>query len=218
LRRDLTVALLWGAPIALAFGLVGAVGASLLSMAIAAIGAWFGGWVDGLVQRITEVNMILPVLPIAITVYLVYGKSVWLILGMMVLLSIFGSSIKNYRAVFLQVKSSQYIDAARAYGASDWRIVFRYLLPRIAPVLVPQLVIMVPGFVFLEATLAYLGVSDIYLPTWGRMINDALTNNVFQGHYYWVLEPVALLVLTGLAFALLGYALDRLLNPRLRSM
>jgi peptide/nickel transport system permease protein len=215
-RRDLMVAMLWGAPVALAFGLLGAVFTSLLTMAISATGVWYGGWVDNLIQRITEIDMILPALPLAITVYLVYAKSVWLILGVMVLLSIFGMSIKNYRAIFLQVKESAYIEAARVYGASNRRIILRYLMPRILPVLIPQLVTLIPGYVFLEATLAYLGVSDIYLPTWGKVINDALTHSVFQGHYYWILEPVTLLMLTGLAFALVGFALDRILNPRLR--
>jgi peptide/nickel transport system permease protein len=215
-RRDLMVAMLWGAPVALAFGLLGAVFTSLLTMAIAATGVWYGGWVDNVIQRITEIDMILPALPLAITIYLVYAKSVWLILGVMVLLSIFGMSLKNYRAIFLQVKESAYIEAARIYGASNRRIILRYLVPRIMPLLIPQLVILIPGYVFLEATLAYLGVSDVYLPTWGKVINDALTHSVFEGYYYWILEPVALLMLTGLAFAMVGFALDRILNPRLR--
>lgn len=215
-RRDLMVAMLWGAPVALAFGLLGAVFTSFLTMAIAATGVWHGGWLDNLIQRTTEVDMILPALPLAMTIYLVYAKSVWLILGVMVLLSIFGMSLKNYRAIFLQVKESAYIEAARVYGASNRRIILRYLVPRIMPVLIPQLVILIPGYVFLEATLAYLGVSDVYLPTWGKVINDALTHSVFEGHYYWILEPIALLMLTGLAFAMVGFALDRILNPRLR--
>ena len=215
-RRDLMVALLWGAPVALAFGLLGAVFTSLLTMTIAATGVWYGGWVDALIQRITEVDMILPALPLAMTVYLVYAKSIWLILGVMVLLSIFGMSLKNYRAMFLQVKDAAYIEAARVYGANNRRIILRYLLPRMMPVLIPQLVTLIPGYVFLEATLAYLGVSDVYLPTWGKVINDALTHSVFEGYYYWILEPLALLMLTGLAFAMVGFALDRILNPRLR--
>ncbi len=217
-RRDLMVAMLWGAPVALVFGLLGAVCTSLATMAIAGVGVWFGGWVDNLVQSVSQVNMVLPALPIAITVYLIYAKSVWVILGVMVLLSIFGSALKNYRAMFLQVKESPYVEAARAYGASNSRIVVRYLVPRIMPVLIPQLVFLIPGYVFLEATLAFLGVSDVYLPTWGKVINDALTNNVFQGHYYWVLEPISLLMLTGLAFAMVGFSLDRIFNPRLREM
>jgi peptide/nickel transport system permease protein len=210
------VALLWGTPVALAFGFLGAVATSILSMVIAGIGSWFDGWVDSLIQRFTEVNMILPSLPIAITIFYLYSKSIWVILGVLVLLSIFGSAIKTYRAAFLQVKELPYIEAAKAYGASNWRIIRYYLVPRIIPLLIPQLVIMVPSYVFFEATLAYLNVSDPILPTWGKVVYDALTRGAFQGYYYWVLEPVALMILTGLAFAVVGFALDSILNPRLR--
>ena len=82
--------------------------------------------------------------------------------------------------------------------------------------LTPQLVILIPGCVFLEATLAFLGLSDVYLPTWGRVINNALTHNVCKGHYYWALEFIALLMLIGVAFARVGFALDSIFNPRLR--
>jgi len=218
LRRDLSVALLWGMPVALAFGFVGALATSILSMIIAALGSWFGGWIDGLIQRLTELNMILPVLPMAITIYYLYSKSVWVILGVIVLLSIFGSSIKNYRAAFLQVKELPYIEAAKAYGASNWRLISQYMVPRIIPLLIPQLVILIPSYVFFEATLAYLNVSDPTLPTWGKVIYDALTRGAFQGHYFWVLEPVALMVISGLAFAVVGFALDSILNPRLRKI
>jgi peptide/nickel transport system permease protein len=209
------VALLWGTPVALAFGLLGAVVTSLLAMLIATVGVWYGGWLDELIQRITEVNMILPTLPIAIMVFILYSKSIWAILGVIILLSIFGNSIKNYRAALLQMKEAAYIEGAKAYGASNGRIIRRYLVPRIVPVLMPQLVMMVPAFVFYEATLAFLGVSDPQLPTWGKLIYDAITNGALQGHYYWILQPIALLMVTGLAFALLGFALERIVNPRL---
>jgi len=217
-RRDLSIALLWGAPVALAFGLFGAVGTSLIAMAISALGVWYGGWVDNLIQRITEVNIMLPTLPIAIMIFIMYSRSIWTVLLVIVLLNIFGSAIKNYRAAFLQVKESAYIEGAIAYGAKGGRIITRYMIPRILPVLLPQLVIMVPGFVFYEATLAYLGLSDPHLPTWGKVAHDALTNGAYLGHYYWILEPIGLLLATGLAFALLGFALDRVINPRLREM
>ncbi|MGD8794625.1 MAG: ABC transporter permease subunit, partial [Anaerolineae bacterium] len=138
LRRDLMVALLWGTPIALAFGLLAAVGTTITTMSIAAIGTWFGGWVDEAIQRVTEVNLILPLLPILIMVGTFYSKSIWVMLGCIIVLSIFGAGIKTYRAVFLQVKESPYIEAARAYGAGSGRIIFRYLVPRIVPLLVPQ--------------------------------------------------------------------------------
>ncbi|PIZ26433.1 MAG: ABC transporter permease, partial [Chloroflexi bacterium CG_4_10_14_0_8_um_filter_57_5] len=219
LRRDLMVGLLYGAPIALAFGLLAALGTSLLTMIIAAVGTWYGSWVDELIQRITEVNMVLPFLAILIMVGTFYSRSIWTILGVTILLSIFSGAIKSYRAIFLQVKESAYIEAARAYGASDARVIFSYLIPRMIPLLIPGLVSAVPAFVFLEASLAVLGLGDPSLPTWGKIINDAwLSSALYRGYYYWILEPAILLMITGLGFAMLGFALDRVFNPRLRGL
>lgn len=217
-RRDLWLGLLWGAPAALGVGLGGAVITSVASMLLAAVGAWYGGWVDSFVQRLAEVNLTLPMLPIGIMVYFLLSKNIWVILLVIVVFTVFGAPLKTYRAAFLQVKELPYIEAAQAYGAGNGRIIRSYLLPRILPVLVPQLVALVPGFIFLEATLAMLGVSDLYLPTWGKIMYDAMINGALRGYYYWVLEPLVLLMLTGVAFALVGLALDRILNPRLRAV
>lgn len=218
-RRDIMVALLWGAPVALAFGLLAAVGSSLATMVLAAFGVWFGGLVDSSIRRINEIVMILPLLPILIMVGMFYSRSIWTMLGVTILLGIFGSSILSYRSMFLQVKASGYIDAARAYGASNFRIIFRYLIPKVIPVLIPGFVTQIPSYVFLEATLAVLGLGDPYLPTWGKLLNDAYSQGaLFTGHYYWVLEPAVLLVITGLGFAMVGFALDRIFNPRLRGL
>lgn len=218
-RRDITVALLWGTPIALVFGLLAAVGSTVSTLIIAAIGVWFGGRVDAVIQRITEVNAILPVLSILILVGTFYSRSIWVILGVVIALGVFSIGIKFYRAIFLQVKESPYIEAARAYGAGDMRIVFRYMIPKALPVLIPGFVTLIPSFVFLEASLAVLGLGDPVLPTWGKVLNDANQNGaLYLGYYYWVLEPAVLLMLTGLGFALVGFALDRIFNPRLRGL
>ena len=163
-RRDITIALLWGTPVALSFGLLAAVGSSLITMMLAAAAVWFGGWVDAVIRRINEIVMILPLLPILIMVGLFYSRSIWAILGVVILLGIFGSSILSYRSMFLQVKQSGYIEAARAYGASSGRIIFRYMIPKVIPVLIPGFVTQVPSYVFLEATLAVLNLGDPLLP------------------------------------------------------
>jgi len=218
-RRDLMVALLWGTPVALAFGFLAAVGSTLTTLLIAAIGVWFGRWVDAAIQRVTEVNAILPVLPILIMIGIFYSRSLWVMLGAIILLSIFSLGIKTYRSILLQVKESPYIEAARTYGTGNFRIIFRYMIPRIIPVLIPQFVTLIPSFVFLEAGLAVLGLGDPVLPTWGKVVNDAYANGaLYKGYYYWVLAPSFLLMLTGAGFALVGFALDRVFNPRLRTL
>ena len=219
LRRDLLLALLWGTPVALAFGLIAAVATSVLTMIIAAAGTWYGGWVDSLIQRITEINMMLPVLPILIMVGVFYSRSLWVILGVVIVLSIFSASIKSYRSIFMQEREAGYIQAAKSYGAGNGRIIFLYLIPRIIPIHIPSLVVLIPSFVFLEASLAVLGLGDPLMPTWGKIIDDARTNGaLYKGLYYWVLEPSFMLMLTGFSFAMLGFALDRIFNPRLRGM
>ncbi|WP_416140408.1 ABC transporter permease [Halomonas sp. HK25] len=218
-RRELSLALLWGTPVALAFGLIAAVGTTLTTLVIAAVGVWYRGWVDAVIQRLTEVNMILPVLPILVMVGTLYSTSIWLMLGVVVLLGIFSAGIKTYRAMLLPIREAPYIEAALAYGASDMRIVWRYMLPRILPVLIPTFVTLIPTFVFLEASLAVLGLGDPELPTWGKVLNDAQSQSaLYNGYVYWVVAPAILLMLTGLGFAMLGFALDRVFNPRLRSL
>jgi len=218
-RRDLMVALLWGAPIALVFGVLAAVGTTLITFVLSAVGTWLGGKTDRAFQWLTQVNLIIPLLPVLIMVGYLYDRSIWTMLGLVIALNIFGSAMLTNRAMFLQAKESPYIEAAQAYGATNSRIIFRYLMPRIAPTLLPQFVLIVPTFVFLEATLAVLGLGDPVLPTWGKVLDGAFVNGaLLKGYYYWFLEPAILLMLLGIGFSLIGYSLDRIFNPRLRTM
>ena len=218
-RRDLLLPLLWGAPIGLAFGVLAAVGAQMSTFVLAGIGTWFGGKLERVFVWITQVNVILPVLPILIMISHLYQPRIWTILGLVIAMNVFSASMLSYRAMFLQLKESPYFEAAQAYGAGNFRIIFRYLLPRIAPTLLPQFVMIVPVFVFLEATLAVLNLGDPYLPTWGKMINDArIQGALYHGHYYWIVLPSILLMGVGFGFALVGYSLDRIFNPRLRDI
>jgi len=219
LRRPISIAIMWGTPIALSFGVTAAVTIGLIQMIIAAISAWFGGRVDDLIQRITEVNLILPFFPILLMISTFYKFSIWILLLVVIALSMFGAGVKSYRALFLQLKEFPYVEAALSYGASNMRIVFRYLIPKILPLIIPGMVLSVADFVFLEAALAVLGLGDPDAPTWGKVINDALRDGaLFKGYYYWVLEPASLLVLTAISFALIGFTLEKIFNPRLREM
>jgi peptide/nickel transport system permease protein len=218
-RRDLMVALLWGAPVALIFGVAAAVGTALATFALSATGTWLGGKVDTAFQWLTQVNLIIPLLPILVMVGYLYDRSIWTMLGLVIALNIFGASMLTNRAMFLQAKEAPYIEAAQAYGAGNSRIIFRYLMPRIAPTLLPQFVLVVPSFVFLEATLAVLGLGDPILPTWGKVLDGAVADGaLLKGYYYWFLEPALLLMLLGIGFSLIGYSLDRIFNPRLRTV
>jgi peptide/nickel transport system permease protein len=217
LRRDLAVPLLWGMPVALIFGLLGALAITIGSAVVGAAAAWYSGWVDSLLQTVSGAIIILPVLAIAILFYAYFQVSIWLILTMVILLSIFGTPAKTFRAAFLQAKEAPYVEAAKAYGASNWRILWHYLIPRVRPVMLPQLIALIPSFVFLEATFAIFNVSETTYPTWGLVIQTALKYGASYGSHFWVLQPIALLLLTGVAFGMSSAAIDKILNPRLRT-
>ena len=219
LRRDIGIALLWGTPIALLFGVSAAVSIALIQMTIGAVSAWFRGVVDTFMQRIVEVFLVLPFLPVLIMVSTLYKVNIWVILLIVIALSSFGPGVKNYRALFLQLRESPYIEAARSYGAGNLRILLLHLIPRVLPTMIPSVVLSAADFVFLEAALAILGIGDPITPTWGKVIEDAFyAGALFKGQYYWVLLPSALLAATSVSFALIGFTLDKIFNPRLREM
>jgi len=219
MRRDLMVALQWGIPVALAFGLLAAVGTQVSTFVLAAIGVWHGKWVDGAFRWITQVNIIMPILPLLLMIGMFFSRSIWVILGVIILLSVFSASYFVLRAMFLQIKESGYIEAARAYGAGNSRIILRYMMPKVLPVLLPQFVTIIPTFVFIEATVSLLGLGDLHLPTLGKVMNDAHANAaLFTGHSYWMVQPGVLLLVMGIGFAMVGYTLDRIMNPRLREI
>ncbi|MET1160377.1 MAG: ABC transporter permease [Thermoprotei archaeon] len=216
-RRDLWIGIMWGAPLALSFGVLASVLTAFLQMIIAATAAWYGGIVDHLISRINEIVMVIPFLPLLIMISYFYKFSIWTLLIVVVALSAFGGGIKTYRAMFLQVKEMPYIEAARAYGASNARIILRYMVPRVLPTIIPAIVLSVPSFVFLEAALAILGVGDPQAITWGKILDEAYTGGaLYWGLYHWILAPSVCLMTISIGFALMGFTLDRIFNPRLR--
>jgi peptide/nickel transport system permease protein len=84
------------------------------------------------------------------------------------------------------------------------------------PTIIPQTVMLIPSFIFLEATLAIFNISDVRYPTWGRMIYSGLRYGALFGSEFWVLQPIVLMLSTGLAFVLISFALNHILTPHLK--
>lgn len=216
-RRDLLVGLLWGAPVALAFGSVAAIVIVVLQTVLGALATWYGGWWDEIIQRGADVLLIIPLLPILLLIAIIYSPSIWLTLAVLVALGFVGSTTKVARSIVLQVKEEAYIEAAVSYGASRSRILFRHILPRLLPYTFALIALSVPAFIFLEASLSFLGLGDPLLPTWGSILGQAYTANAaFHNFWWWIAFPAMGIVFATVAFSLLGYSFDKVLNPRLR--
>jgi peptide/nickel transport system permease protein len=214
--RDLAQGLLFGLPVALFIGLA----VSTLSTAIGAVlgilSGYAGGRTDLMIQRLADVVANVPVLPLLIFLLFVVGSNLGLIIFILVAFSWPGLTIL-VRSMVLQMRASQLIEAIQSLGASRKRIMFRHILPQVAPYVLAQLIFTAPSAILAEAGLSFLGLGDPSIPTWGQILEHGFrTGGVYVGYWWWVVPPGLLIVLTALTFMLLALGLEPVVNPRLR--
>ncbi|MCE4598681.1 MAG: ABC transporter permease [Desulfurococcales archaeon] len=221
--RDLALGIFYGFPVAVVIGLFAAVSSVLIGLVIGVISGYYGGLIDEIIQRIIDILANIPLLPILILVGVAiqenpnYGpwSKLFIIIGFLVILGWGGLAI-IVRSMTLSIKAEPYIEAARAIGASNRRIIFRHIIPQIIPYAMASLVFSVPGAIIIEAGLSVLGIEH-GLPTWGKILADAQANRgVAYTMWWWILPPGLMLAITSLAFVLLGLAIETIVEPRLR--
>ena len=169
-------------------------------------------------MRANDVVYALPALPILILLAVTVGKSIFLIVGYLI---IFGwvAIAKVSRSMALQIKNLQYIEAAQLMGQSSTRIIFKHILPQLLPYAFAIIAISVPAAIITEAGLSFLGLGDPTLPTWGQILHDAhVSGAAARGLWWWIVPPGVMIAITGLAFVLIGTALDSIVNPKMRKI
>jgi peptide/nickel transport system permease protein len=194
--------------------------ASLISMVVgSAIGIWAGyrsGYSDIVLMRFTDVFLVLPWLALAIVLAAVFGQNMWVIILIIGLTSWAGTS-RLVRAQVLSVKERTYIERSRALGGSDWHVVSRHVLPNVMPVIFANTILTIAIAILSESALAFLGLGDPLRPSWGTTIEEAFNNGALTlGKWSWLMAPSLCIVLVVLAFTMVGFAMDEILNPRIR--
>src|SRR5688500_17207080 len=126
---------------------------------------------------------------------------------------------KISRSLARQIKNLQYIEAARLMALSDTKIIFRHIIPQLLPLTFASIAIAVPGAILGEAAVSFLGLGDPAVPTWGQILHEANSAGAAsRGLWWWIVPPGLMIAITGLAFVLIGNALDAIVNPRSRRM
>jgi peptide/nickel transport system permease protein len=213
-RRDLAIGILWGTPVALFVGLTVAVATSLIAMMYGITAGYKGGRVDEVMMRINDFFISLPVLILLILISVRYGLNIFLIVVLLILFGWAGGA-RLARSLSLQIKTFQYVEASKMMGESDIKIIFRHVVPQLIPLIFATIAYSVPGAILAEAGLSLLGLSDLTIPSWGRILNEAnAASAATLGLWWWVIPPVIMIGLTGLSFALIGYTLEHIYNPR----
>ena len=216
-RRDLGVGILWGAPVALGIGLSVSIFGTIIGLVAGVVSGFYGGtWKDESIQRVTDFMLLLPALPMLILVSLVFRIDLWQLVLWLTLFGWMGVA-KISRAMALQIREEQYVEAARSIGESDKWIILRHVAPQILTYALAVIALSVPSVIFTEAVLSFLGLGDPGLVTWGRILHDAQLNGAaVSGYWWWVMTPGFFIALTALGFGLLGNALDKVLQPKMR--
>ena len=218
LRRDLAVGILWGAPMALFIGFTVAIASVLKGLTYGVFAGYKGNRTDEGLMRISDVFYSLPALPILIILSVTVGRSIFLIAGFLVIFGWVGMA-KVSRSIALQLKNMQYVEAAKLMGQSDTKIILRHIIPQLLPLTFASIAIAVPGAILGEAALSFLGLGDPSIPTWGQILRDANSAGAAsRGLWWWIVPPGMMIAITGLAFVLIGNALDTIMNPRSRRM
>ncbi len=222
LGRDVMSRTLYGTRVALAVGIIGTLIATVIGTAMGLISGFYRGTVDTLVSRLTDVVLSFPVLVFglglssACAVKGCLGGTVKPGLGVIFLIiAIFSWTyiMRIVRGLVLSLREKEFVEASRSLGASNRRIMFREILPNLAAPVIVYASLLIPQNILLEAALSYLGVG-IRPPTasWGQMIADATP--IFNEAWWYMTFPGIALLLTVLAFNLVGDGLQDALNPR----
>ena len=211
LGRDVMVRIAYGARISLFAGVV----ASLVSVAFGTVvgmfAGYFGGATDSVLSRTMDVVLSMPFLLFAIALVALVGPGLWISVAVISFFS-WASVGRVTRGQTLSIKEKEYIEAARAVGARGMRIIFIDVLPNvIAPVIV-YTTLLIPASIAFMATLSFLGIGIVPpTPDWGNMISEAL--QYYKVAWWFVLFPGLALLITTLAFNLLGDAVRDALDP-----
>jgi peptide/nickel transport system permease protein len=212
LGRDVLVRVVYGARISLLSGVLASTAAVAFGVAVGLVGGYFGGIVDTVLARAMDVVLSFPYLLFAIALVAIVGPGLWISIFVIAFFS-WASVGRVVRGQTIALREREYVEAAHAMGAGDLRIMVVDILPNLIAQVIVYLTLLIPAAVVFEATLSFLGLGVVPpQATWGDMLSESL--GYYRVAWWFVLFPGAALLLTTLAFNLLGDSVRDAFDPR----
>ena len=221
--RDVWSQLAFGARISLTVGFLAGFIAMFIGSALGILAGYFGGTIDTLLMRTTDVLLVIPDLPLMLILVATLRRLELRISPIAVLVAVIGllywtTSARLVRSQVLSIKERQFVARSRAIGAGAGHIIRLHILPQVLPLIVANTVLVISTAILVESGLAFLGLGDPTRPSWGTMLNFAFDRNaISNGAWWFYLPPGLAIVWVSLGCVLLGNVLEEILNPRLSS-
>jgi peptide/nickel transport system permease protein len=217
--RDLFTQLIAGTQISFILGLVTAIVSVGIGLIVGLVAGYIGGATDEVLMRINDMLLVIPTLPLIIVLIFVVGQS---LLNLIIVIGFLGwmGFARTVRSAILSLKERSFIEAVRSAGGGRFYIIRKHLIPNVFPLIYITLAMSVPGAIVTEAALSFLGLGPQDVMSWGRILYEyEAAGNIATGAFttwYWAIPPGICIALLSLSFILIGFALDEILNPRLR--
>jgi peptide/nickel transport system permease protein len=213
---DMLSELMQGGRISLVVGFAATLVAMVIGGGIGIVSGYFGGWVDITLMRITDYLLVIPDLVFALVIADIWGASLFHVIMVIGILE-WTTTARVIRAQVMSLKERVYVKRAKAIGSGNLRIIAKHILPQVGPLLMANTVLTVAIAIYLETALAFLGLEDPTVTTWGTILEHAFDRTAISAGAWWAIVP------DGFAIAgvivgcfLLGQAIEDALNPRLR--
>jgi peptide/nickel transport system permease protein len=217
LGRDVLTQMLWGARSALLIGGLTALGTVVIGVNVGLIAGYFGGRLDAVLMRITDMFLGLPFLPFIIVVLSLTGRSLWTMVLAMTLV-MWRSTARVVRAQVLSLREMPFVAAARTTGAGDLTILYREIAPNVMPIALVSIAFALAWAIVTEASIGFLGFGDPSVVSWGSIVYDAYSSQMMYRAPWWVVPPgIAIMILVSAVY-FAGRAYEEVVNPRLRGV
>lgn len=212
--RDIAAQLFHGARTSLLVGLAATTIAIVIGVVVGAIAGYYGGWVDTLLMRLTEAFQTVPSFLLLLVLVVIFGSTITTLAIVIGVVS-WTAPARLTRAEFLTLRNREFVAACRLIGMRDARIIFAEILPNALPPIIVYASVVMALSILLESALAFLGLSDPNVASWGNLISDG--RRVLRTEWYVATLPGIAILITVLSISLIGQGLNDALNPRLKT-